>query len=159
MNEKNEQLLNENTDNTEVSDFDLLNEVKQLKANSVPKEEYDKLLAEKKKIMRDFMYGNSGGSTETEETIVSIDDLRNKVLGDNVESLSNREFWQSVSDLYHTRLKDDGVNIFLPKGKKTRYDRVDLDVVTDMMDNIDKILEDCEGNDDLFTTLFNGAMS
>ena len=69
MNEKNEQLLNENTDNTEVSDFDLLNEVKQLKANSVPKEEYDKLLAEKKKIMRDFMYGNSGGSTETEETI------------------------------------------------------------------------------------------
>ena len=108
--------------------------------------------------MKDFVYG-SGDSTEVDDTTKSIQELREQVLGDNVENLSNREFWQSVSDLYHKRLEEEGANIFMPKGKKTRYDRVDGEIVESMMENIDKILEDSEGNDNLFTTLFNSALS
>lgn len=156
---------NEKKLNTEIegggadpNDFDLLNEVKKLKENSVPKEEYDKLLAEKKKLMRDFVYG-SGDSTDVGETKPSIQELRETIFGDNCEQLSNRDFWKSVSELYHERLEKDGKNIFLPKGQKTRYKREDYEMVNSMMETIDSMLEDSQDNPSLFNTLFNEALS
>lgn len=158
MNE-NEKIEGLNTDGqgTDPNDFDLLNEVKKIKENSVPKEKYEELLAEKKKLMRDFVYG--GDSAEVKETKSNIEELRNKIFGDNVEQMKNRDFWQNVSDLYHARLEQDGENIFLPKGKKTRYERKDYEVVSSMMETIDSMLEDTIDNPALFTTLFNEALN
>lgn len=161
MNEKDEIKntgLNPEGEGTAPNDFDLLNEVKKLKENSVPKEEYDKLLAENKKIIRDFVYG-SGDSSNVGEAKPNIEELRNKIFGDNVEQMSNRDFWKNVSELYHTRLEQDGENIFLPKGKKTRYERKDYEVVESMMNTIDLMLEDSKDNPSLFTTLFNEALN
>lgn len=149
--------LKEEGQSTDPNDFDLLNEVKQIRENSVPKEKYEELLAEKKKLIRDFVYG--GDSTEVKETEPTIEELRSKIFGDNVEQMSNREFWQNVSKLYHTRLEQDGENIFLPKGKKTRYERKDYEVVSSMMETIDSMLEDTVDNPALFTNLFNEALS
>ena len=149
--------LKEEGQGTDPNDFDLLNEVKQIRENSVPKEKYEELLAEKKKLIRDFVYG--GDSTEVKETEPTIEELRSKIFGDNVEQMSNRDFWQNVSKLYHTRLEQDGENIFLPKGKKTRYERKDYEVVSSMMETIDSMLEDTVDNPSMFTTLFNEALS
>ena len=159
--DKDEKILtggNPEEDGTGLTDFDLLNEVKRIKETTVPKEEYDKLLAEKKKLMKDFVYG-SGDSSNVGEAKPNIEELRNKIFGDNVEQMSNRDFWKNVSELYHTRLEQDGENIFLPKGKKTRYERKDYEVVESMMNTIDSMLEDSKDNPNLFTTLFNEALN
>lgn len=158
MNE-NEKKEVEMADNTEVSDLDLATEFKKYKENSVPREEYDKLRTEHKKLLRDFINGPSGDSTEVKDAGPSIQDLRDTIFGDNVEQMSNRDFWANVSELYHKRLEEDGVNIFLPKGKKTRYERRDYEVVSSMMETIDSMLEDTVENPDLFTTMFNNALS
>lgn len=149
--------LNVEGQGTDPNDFDLLNEVKKIKENSVPKEKYEELLAEKKKLMREFVYG--GDSAEVKEAKPTIEELRSKIFGDNVEQMRNRDFWQNVSDLYHARLEQDGENIFLPKGKKTRYERKDYEVVSSMMETIDSMLEDTIDNPSLFTTLFNEALN
>ena len=160
MNEKDEKLNGQEQEGkgTDPNDFDLLNEVKRLKENTVPKEDYDKLLAENKKIIRDFVYG-SGDGDKVGETKPNIEELRKTIFGDNVEQMKNRDFWQNVSDLYHARLEQDGENIFLPKGKKTRYERKDYEVVESMMETIDSMLNDSVDNPSLFTTLFNEALN
>lgn len=159
MNENEEKKLKEELGKEqEPSEFDLLNEVKKLKETSVSKEEYDRVVAEKKKLMRDFVYG-SGDSANVEDTSPSIQDLREKLFGDNVEQMSNRDFWENVSQLYHKRLEEDKQNIFLPKGHKTRYKREDYEMVSSMMETIDSMLEDTKDNPALFTSLFNEALN
>ena len=149
--------INPEGQGTDPTDFDLLNEFKEYKKNSVPKEDYEKLKAENKKLIKDFLYG-SGDSAEVKETPVDINALRKELFGDDVENLTNRDFWKKTSELYHARL-EEGVNIFLPKGQKTRYDRKDYEVVSDMMETIDSMLSETEDNPTLFTTLFNSAIS
>lgn len=157
-NEKDEPKTAEKVDEANsVNDFDLLNEVKKLKETTVSKEEYDKVVAEKKKLMKDFIYG-SGDSTEVVEAKPNIQELRKKVLGDDVEKMSDLDFWKGVSDLYHARL-EEGVNIFLPQGEKTKYTRDDYENVESFMETIDNIIEDSEDNQALFHTIFSQALS
>lgn len=155
-NEKNEG-LNQEGQGTDQNDFDLLKEVKRIKENSVPKEEYEKIVAEKKKLMKDFIYG-SGDSTEVGEAKPNIQELRKKVLGDDVEKLNDLEFWKGVSDLYHARL-EEGVNIFLPRGDKTKYTRDDYENVSSFMATMDSIIADSEGNPITFRSIFNQSLS
>lgn len=144
--------VEQGTDN----ELDLLNEIKSLKENTVPKEEYEKVLAEKKKIMKDFIYG-SGDSANVKEAKPNIQELRKKVLGDDVEKLNDLEFWKGVSDLYHTRL-EEGINIFLPEGDKSKYTRDDYQNVNGFMETIDSIIEDSEGNPNVFHSIFTQSI-
>lgn len=144
--------VEQGTDN----ELDLLNEIKSLKETTVPKEEYEKVLAEKKKIMKDFIYG-SGDSANVKEAKPNIQELRQKVLGDDVEKLSDLDFWKGVSDLYHARL-EEGVNIFLPEGDKSKYTRDDYQNVTGFMETIDSIIEDSEGDPNVFHSIFTQSI-
>lgn len=141
----------------EPSEFDLLNEVKKLKETSVPKEEYDKLLAEKKKLMRDFVYGG-GQESKTEDT-VDLGKIRKNLFTDKVEDMTNRDFWKNVITLRKERLEKEGVDIFLPKGEKTRYSRDDYEKASAIADTIESMLKDSEENPQLFQVLFNEALS
>ena len=142
---------------TEPSEFDLLNEVKKLKETSVPKEEYDKLLAEKKKLLRDFVNG-VGQENKTDDP-VDLNEVRKNLFTDKVEDLSNRDFWKNVITLRKERLEKEGVDIFLPKGEKTRYSRDDYEKANALADTVESMLNDSEENPQLFSVLFNEALS
>ena len=156
MNE-NEKIKDELGAGTEPSEFDLLNEVKKLKETSVPKEEYDKLLAEKKKLLRDFVNG-VGQENKTDDP-VDLNEVRKNLFTDKVEDLSNRDFWKNVITLRKERLEKEGVDIFLPKGEKTRYSRDDYEKANALADTVESMLNDSEENPQLFSVLFNEALS
>lgn len=141
----------------EPSEFDLLNEVKKLKETSVPKEEYDKLLAEKKKLLRDFV--NGVGQEYKADDPVDLNEVRKNLFTDKVEDLSNRDFWKNVITLRKERLEKEGVDIFLPKGEKTRYSRDDYEKANALADTVESMLKDSEENPQLFSVLFNEALS
>ena len=141
----------------EPSEFDLLNEVKKLKETSVPKEEYDKLLAEKKKLLRDFV--NGVGQENKADDPVDLNEVRKNLFTDKVEDLSNRDFWKNVITLRKERLEKEGVDIFLPKGEKTRYSRDDYEKANALADTVESMLNDSEENPQLFSVLFNEALS
>lgn len=143
----------EDTDN----DLNLLKEIQDLKDNTVSKEEYAKLQAKYKQVVKDVI--NGVGTKEEADNTVNLEEIRKNLFTDKVEDLSNRDFWKNVLDLRHERLEKEGVDIFLPKGSKTRYTREDYESAQKVDEIISQMLEDSEENPQLFNVLFNEALS
>lgn len=137
-------------------DLDLLEEIKNLKKNSVSKEEYNKQVEKNKALMKQII--NGGGREEKTDDPVDINALRKEIF-ENPEGLSDRDFWKKTLMLRKERLEREGVDIFLPKGRKTRYTRDDLESAQHVADTIGQILEDTEENPNLFKTLLNDAIN
>lgn len=143
----------EGTDN----DLDLLKELQEVKNNSVSKEDYEKLQAKYKQVVKDVI--NGVGTKEEADDTVNLEEIRKNLFTDKVEELSNRDFWKNVLNLRHERLEKEGVDIFLPKGSKTRYTREDYESAQKVDEIISQMLEDSEENPQLFNVLFNEALS
>ena len=136
------------------NDLDLLEEIKNLKANSVSKEEYTKLQEKNKTLMRQII--NGGGSKEAEETI-NIEECR-KALFENPEDLSDLDFWDKTLKLRKERLEKEGVDIFLPKGQKTRYSNADKESANHVAEVIGQLIEESEGSPQVFSALLRNAI-
>lgn len=154
--------MNENEQKEEVvvetdNDLNLLDEMKKLKENTVSKEEYEKERAKNKELMRRLVEGG-GQDIKTDDT-VDLNKIREDLFKNNAEGLSKREFWQRVLTLRHERLKNEGVDIFLPKGRKTRYTRLDIESANRLDETITQMIEDSEDNPALFDVLFNEALN
>ena len=154
--------MNENEQREEVvvetdNDLNLLDEMKKLKENTVSKEEYEKERAKNKELMRRLVEGG-GQDVKTDDT-VDLNKIREDLFTNNAEGLSKREFWQRVLTLRHERLKNEGVDIFLPKGRKTRYTRLDIESANRLDETITQMIEDSEDNPALFDVLFNEALN
>lgn len=153
--------MNENEKENQVegqkgndNDLDLLEEIKNLKANSVSKEEYTKLQEKNKTLMRQII--NGGGTNEPEETI-NIEECR-KALFEHPEDLSDLDFWKNTLALRKARLEKEGVDIFLPKGLKTRYSNADKESANHVAEVIGQLIEDSEGSPQVFKALLNNAI-
>lgn len=151
-NEKKEEVVIETDD-----DLNLLDEMKKLKENTVSKEEYEKERAKNKELMRRLVEG--GGQDDKADDTVDLNKIREDLFTNNAEGLSKREFWQRVLTLRHERLKNEGVDIFLPKGRKTRYTRLDIESANRLDETITQMIEDSEDNPALFDVLFNEALN
>lgn len=156
MNENETKNVNQVDGGTD-NDLDLLKELQDVKNNTVPKEEYAKLQAKYKQVVKDVI--NGVGTKEEADNTVNLEEIRKNLFTDKVEDLSNRDFWKNVLDLRHERLEKEGVDIFLPKGSKTRYTREDYDSAQKVDEIISQMLEDSEENPQLFNVLFNEALS
>jgi hypothetical protein len=150
----NENLNQVNGQDGTDNDLDLLEEIKSLKANSVSKEEYNKLQEKNKTLMRQIINGG-GTSGESEET-VDLEELRNKIFG-NPEDMTDLDFWKNTLALRNERLKE-GVDIFLPKGKRTRYSNFDKESANHVAQVIEQLIQDSEGSPQVFKALLNNAI-
>lgn len=137
------------------NDLDLLEEIKNLKANTVSKEDYIKLQEKNKNLMRQII--NGGGTSGEAEDTVDLQEIRKNIFEKN-ENLSNRDFWKNVLALRKERLEKEGVDVFLPKGRKTRYSKEDIESANHVAEVIGQILEDSEDNPAVFTALLNNAI-
>lgn len=154
--------MNEN-ENKEVkgqnetdNDLDLLQEIKNLQENTVSKEEYLKLQEKNKNLMRQII--NGGGTKSEADDTVGLQEIRKNIFEKN-EDISNRDFWKNVLALRKERLEKEGVDVFLPKGRKTRYSREDMESANHVAEVIGQILEDSEENPQIFTALLNNAIN
>ena len=131
-------------------DLDLLKKYKELQDNSVSKEEYEKVLKEKKDIISQVL---NGQTPNEEQDNRSIDDIR-KVLFKENSNLTNREYVENALALREKILAEGGRDPFLPYGEKISPDDNDYMVV----DRVVKSLEDClkiaNGDDDVFNVYF-----
>lgn len=152
MNENEERVTGQETETTD--DLDLLNEIKNLKENTVSKEEYKKLQEKNKTLMRQII--NGGGTKEPEETF-NIEECR-KALFENPEDLTDLEFWKNTLALRKARLENEGVDIFLPKGIKTKYSNADKESANHVAEVIGQLIEESEGSPQIFKALLNNAI-
>ena len=151
-NEKEKQVEGQTGDD---KDLDLLEEIKNLKATTVSKEEYTKLQEKNKTLMRQII---SGGGTKVESSeAVDLEEIRTKLFG-NPEDMSDLDFWRNTLTLRKERLEKEGVDIFLPKGKKTRYSNTDKESANHVAEVIEQLIEESDGSPQVFKALLNNAI-
>lgn len=143
-----------NQDQTQNSAAEYIEAIKQLKATTVSKEDYDALQAEKKQLLDSLLHGGADtGAEQTEtpdyETIKK--DARNKLFGGDGGELSNLEYCKTALQLREAVLKTDGIDIFVGSGHQYTPEQSDYDKAQRVAEVMAECIEAAEGNSDIFT--------
>lgn len=149
MNEGKTNLTSEsaNEDNA-GTEFDPVQALKELKANSVPKSEYDKACADRDKYLKAIFEG--GESPEPDNTPVDVDALRKELFGGQ-KDLSNLEYAQKALQLRNELIDKQGVDIFVGKGYKFTPKNEDYESAQRLAEGLEYCIEVAEGDTDIFT--------
>lgn len=129
--------------------------VKNLKENSVSKEEYDRVLSENKKLADTI--ANGGGMKSVKEVAKpTIDELRKNYLKPNQ---TNLEYAKNVLALRNAIIeKKPNEDPFLPKGHElnpTEFDRISAQSVADCLQ---ECIDIADGNSESFTIALQNRM-
>ena len=125
--------------------------INQMKANSVSRTEYDKVRDENKKLLEAIVQGNSFETSSTEETAKpTIQELRNKAYGKDAENLTDLEYVETVLELRDRLLEEEGVDHFIPSGKKFSPDYNDQFCAQKAYEGLKHCVEVANGDNDVF---------
>lgn len=150
MNEQVEQSVSQQ-ENVEQDTNNYIEAIKEIKANSVSKEAYNKLKDENKQLLDSLINGNQVTIQNDKE--VTWDDIKNmrKKLADVDHPLSNLEYAQTAVELRDALLEKGEKDPFLPWGHNispTDEDCIKADRVADVFK---QCIEYAEGDNELFT--------
>lgn len=141
----------------EKSNLDLAKALKELRENSVSKDEYNKVVEENKKLVAEIINGEGGAgngqATPPENLEADIKAYREKLYGPKCSELSNLEFCETTLKLREAIIKRDGIDPFLPRGaniKPTDYDTQRAQAVADVMT---ECIKEANGDSGVFTAL------
>lgn len=136
-------------------------EIKKLKANTVSKEEYDKVVADKKTLAKALAEGADVPEGEKQEKQpADIKALRKKLLTAGETSLSNVEYVQTALELRKALIADGQKDPFLPteiKRKATKEDYAGAERVANFLESCLEDSKDDEGKPD--EIMFNALLS
>ena len=136
-------------------DINLLEEVKQLKENTVPKEEYDRILARNKELTHNFMQNQR--EQEKQEDPDTIESLREELYGDNRKEMTNLE---SVTKMLKLRQKviDSGKpDPFLSSEANASYSEDEVRTAERVADGLQSMVDEADGNAAYFNALLKSV--
>ena len=141
----------------EKSNVDLAKALKELRENSVSKEDYERVVNENKQLVAEVINGEGGAgngqATPPQDLEADIKALREKLYGPKASELSNLEFCEATLKLREAIIKRDGVDPFLPHGaniKPTDFDTQRAQAVADVMA---ECIKEADGDSGVFTAL------
>ena len=143
---------NENVVETEQTNEyqEYIDTIADLKANSVSKDKYDQLMAEKKQLIEALKSGQQ--ITEVvEEKPVNIDELRNELYGKPEQSMSNLEYVTKTLQLRNAIIEAGGDDPFMPNGSGYTYDKADAEKAAYVAQVFQECVDYADGDDQLFT--------
>ena len=146
-----EKELNENVNVNESENQyqDYIDTINDLKANTVSKDKYDQLLAEKRDLVN-ALKTNSQITIVNDQPEESIDELRAELFKAN-NNMTNLQYIDKTLKLRNAILERDGIDIFLPNGSGYVYDKSDADKAN----YVAQVFQDCvdyaDGDSQLFT--------
>lgn len=130
-----------------VEDKDAIDALTELKENTVSKEMYDKVVAEKKKILDAYVKGQKLDNTEVVKQ-ESIDDLRKAFFKD---SQTNLEYCTNMMKLRNRIIEDGGDDPFLPLGQNIKPTQADIDSANHVAEVIQQCIDYAQGDSAVFT--------
>lgn len=126
---------------------DYIEAIKQLKDTTVPKEAYEKIQEENKKLLQSLI---NGETIEQESEKTDIAALRKELFGEECE-LSNLEYMTKIMELRSAIIEEGGTDPFLPYGKKIIPTEEDIETANRVADIINECIEYAEGDSSVFT--------
>lgn len=145
---ENENVVENENQTNEYQEY--IDTIADLKANSVSKDKYDQLMAEKKQLIEALKSGQQ--ITEVvEEKPVNIDELRNELYGKPEQSMSNLEYVTKTLQLRNAIIEAGGDDPFMPNGSGYTYDKADAEKAAYVAQVFQECIDYADGDDQLFT--------
>lgn len=143
----------ENTENLENvvvdTNEDYIETIKNLKANSVSKDDYLKIKEDNKKLLNALSAGTGyeEGNNGVKQTI-STDELRKNVFSNDNNNL---EYWKNALALRQRIIEENNEDIFLPHGRNIQITDNDINTANKVADVIQQCIDYADGDSQLFT--------
>lgn len=135
-----------------------------LKANTVPKAEYEKLKAKYNSTLKAFADGQTV-EIEKEHTLTEkerldrIKELQKSLFTDDVQSLDNLQYWKNTLELRKHIIDSGKPDPFIGKSKDPMNDNFDQTKPIEMaVDVIQQCIDGCNNNSAVFTTLLQSRL-
>lgn len=141
---------NELTVSGEVENTDYIAAIKELKQNSVSRDEYLKLKQENKQLLNSLVTGETINAP-AQETKVSTEELRAKYDKLSLGNASNLEYWQTVLDLRDRDIEEGRMDPFLPHGHNYTIQQSDVDTANKVATIVRECIEYADGDSAVFT--------
>lgn len=135
--------------NTTETEFDPVQAINELKQNSVSKEDYNKVVAEKNKYLKALIDGNQVAEVQNKEP-VDIDGLRRELFSGE-KDLTNLEYAKKALELRNALIERDGVDIFVGRGSKLTPTDYDYEAAQRVADGFQQCIDVAQGDSEIFT--------
>lgn len=146
MEEKDLNSVTSNEGNSTETEFDPIEAIREIKENSVSRDEYLKLKAEKDKYLKALIEG-SQVETEKKEP-VDVDQLRKDLF---TQDLSALEYAKKSLQLRDAIIDRDGVDIFVANGEKISATDEDYEKAQKVADAFQSCIDIADGDSEIFT--------
>lgn len=143
--EKRVEVQNDPTQGTELDPISALNEMRK---NTVPKAEHEKLKAENAKLLGIVIRGETVEGPTKEEP-VDLDKLRRDLFFN--ENLDNLEYAKKSLQLRKAVMDQGGMDPFLPVGERIRPTAQDVEAAERTARVFKECIEYADGNSEIFT--------
>lgn len=127
---------------------DYIDQIEQLRANSVSRADYDKLKAEHNRAMNALINGGQIDDPKAEK--VDKDALRKELYSQD-NGLSNLEYWQKTLTLRQAIIDDGGKDPFLPYGQKIAPTAEDVEAANRVAKVVQECIDYADGDSRIFT--------
>ena len=136
------------------SNVELAKALKEMRENSVPKEDYEKVVNENKELVAQIINGDGGaGNGQPTPEKVDIKALREELYGPKSSDLSNLDFWKKTLKLRGAVIEQEGYDPFLPHGSKIKPNEQDVERANAVAETVQKCIDEANGNSEVFTAL------
>lgn len=138
--------MNEEEVLVETNENDYIEEIQNLRANTVSKEDYEKLRLENKKLISSLARGET--TVQPVEEKPDLNTLRKKVFEPDQ---SNLEYIQNALNLRNAVLEQEGYDCFVPRGHKTVATTEDVAAAENVARVLQEVIDYADGDSQLFT--------
>lgn len=130
-----------------------INEINQLKQNSVSKSEYDKILQERNSLVKAVMEGSASVEPSDVKTVsADISELSKNLLYSE-KDLSNLEYCRRAVELHDAVLEQEGIHLGLPNGRDYVPTDNEIDICEKTWDALRDMVNDSQGDPEAFLQL------
>ena len=147
MEEKDQNSVTSQEGNTTETEFDPVQAINELKQNSVSKEKYEQVVAEKNKYLKALIDGNQVAEAQPKEP-VDLDALRTDLF---TKDMSNLEYAKKALTLRNELIEREGVDIFVGKSSKLTPDESDYAAAQKGADAFQQCIDVADGDSEIFT--------
>lgn len=132
---------------------DYLKVIKELKENSVPKADYEKVFNDRNKLLNDYLNGGNPQPSTDPEKGVSAEDIREYLR--TGKSKTNLDLWTHYLDLRDKVMEQGGIDPMVPVGPDITPKDADFALAAKIASEIRECIENCDNDPELFNQLLD----
>lgn len=142
--------MEENQEKKDVLKENYLEAIKNLKENTVSKEEYDRVVTENKTLLEGIVNGGALPTNQKEEEDTrTVNDIRKELFAD--DGKSNLHFAELAIDLRKKIMAEGGEDPFLPVGKDIIIQDSDRESANRVAEALEACIKYADGDSAIFT--------